>query len=108
MEPYRHRVDLAEQITAPVSDLGEVKLAALLAEYDLVKVAMWDGNWTRNIQLFTASAVNRGRIVSIDHNAGYNSTSSSTASRSPSRAASRRATARRQPLERGGADGSGG
>ncbi|KHN52112.1 M66 family metalloprotease [Aeromonas hydrophila] len=74
MEPYRHRVDLAEQITAPVSDLGEVKLAALLAEYDLVKVAMWDGNWTRNIQLPAASAANRGRIVSIDHNAGYNST----------------------------------
>lgn len=35
---------------------------------------MWDGNWTRNIQLPAASAVNRGRIVSIDHNAGYNST----------------------------------
>ena len=74
MEPYRHKVDLSEQITAPVSDLGEVKLAALLAEYDLVKVAMWDGNWTRNIQLPLASAVNRGRIVTVDHDAGYNST----------------------------------
>jgi hypothetical protein len=74
MEPYQHKVDLLEQVTAPVSDLGEVKLAALLGEYDLVKIAMWDGNWTRNIRLPLASAVNRGRIVSVDHNAGYNST----------------------------------
>ncbi|CAJ1802114.1 Metalloprotease StcE [Aeromonas salmonicida] len=35
---------------------------------------MWDGNWTRNIQLPLASAVNRGRIVTVDHDAGYNST----------------------------------
>lgn len=74
MEPYQHKVDLLEQVNAPVSSLGEVKLAALLAEYDLVKIAMWDGNWTRNIQLPLASAANRGRIVTVDHDAGYNST----------------------------------
>ncbi len=45
MEPYQHRVGSRQQITAPVKDLGEAGIAALLAGYDLVKVAMQDGNW---------------------------------------------------------------
>lgn len=74
MEPYQHRVDLLEQITAPVSDLSEAKLTALLAEYDLVRVAMGDGNWTRNIQMPLAAAGNAGRILTVEHGAAYNST----------------------------------
>ncbi|MEG0008800.1 MAG: M66 family metalloprotease [Aeromonas sp.] len=73
MEPYQHKVEALEQVSAPMNSLGEAKLAALLAEYDLVKVAMWDGNWTRNIQPPPASAANAGRILTVDHNAGYNS-----------------------------------
>ncbi len=73
MEPYRHTVDLSEQITAPVKDLGETALASLLAEYDLVTVAMQDGNWTKEIHVPAASPANRGRVVLVDHAAAYNS-----------------------------------
>ncbi len=73
MEPYSHKIDMAEQITAPVKDLSEAKLASLLAEYDQVRVAMQDGNWTRNINVPAASRTNLGRVVMIDHEASYNS-----------------------------------
>lgn len=73
MEPYSHKIDTVEQITADVKDLSEAKLASLLKEYDLVKVAMQDGNWTQSIYVPAASPANRGRIVAIDHQAGYQS-----------------------------------
>lgn len=74
MEPFRHKIDVASQITAPVNDLSVEKMAALLAEYDVVNVAMADGNWTRNIPVPAASAANRGRTVAVDHRASYGST----------------------------------
>lgn len=74
MEPYTHKLDLTQEVTAPVKDLSEEKVASLLAGYDVVKVAMGDGNWARDIHIPPASAANRGRVVSIDHNAGYQST----------------------------------
>ncbi len=67
MEPYRHTVSVADQVTADVKDLSEAKVASLLAEYDVVRVAMGDGNWTREIHVPVASAANRGRVVAIDH-----------------------------------------
>lgn len=73
MEPYRHEIDIIEQITAPVSDLSEAKIASRLAEYDLVKVAMQDGNWTKNVQVPAASPASLGRTVTIDHSATYDS-----------------------------------
>jgi hypothetical protein len=73
MEPYSHTVDLSEQITAPVKDLGEAKLAELFVEYDQVTVAMQDGNWTKEIHVPSAAPANRGRVVLIDHAASYNS-----------------------------------
>ncbi|MGY3888104.1 M66 family metalloprotease [Aeromonas mytilicola] len=74
MVPYQHRIEQLEQISAPIGELSEAKLVALLAEYDLVKIAMWDGNWTRNIQAPPAGAGNAGRILTVEHGAGYNST----------------------------------
>lgn len=73
MEPYSHKIDVAEQITADVKDLSEAKIASLLKQYDLVKVAMQDGNWAENIQAPAASPASRGRILTIDHEAAYNS-----------------------------------
>lgn len=73
MEPYSHQVDLAEQFNAPVSDLSEAKLASLLAEYDVVKIAMSDGNWTKDIEVPAAARGNLGRSVTIDHSATYES-----------------------------------
>ncbi|MBI1346366.1 peptidase M66 [bacterium] len=74
MVPYSHKVEFGSQITAPVSDLGEEKLAALLAEHDRVNVAMGDGNWTKEIRVPAASPANRGRVVAINHGAAYGST----------------------------------
>lgn len=73
MEPYRHTVSTAEQVTADVKDLSAARVASLLAEYDVVRVAMGDGNWTREIHVPAAAAANRGRVVTIDHGASYNS-----------------------------------
>lgn len=73
MEPFSHRIDVIEQTTASVKDLNKAKMASLLDEYDLVRVAMQDGNWTKNIEIPAASPINRGRIVSIDHTAAYDS-----------------------------------
>lgn len=73
MEPYSHTINIGEQITAEVKDLSEVKIASLLKDYDLVKVAMQDGNWTKYIYVPAASPANRGRIMTIDHEAGYDS-----------------------------------
>ncbi len=73
MEPYDHRIDVTEQVSAPVDDLSEAKIASLLAEYDCVKVAMQDGNWTKFIQVPAASLASRGRVVTIDHGAAYDS-----------------------------------
>ena len=73
MEPYSHRVEVGRETNAPIKDLNEQKLAALLAEYDVVTVAMADGNWTRDVALPPASAANRGRAVAIIHEAGYGS-----------------------------------
>ena len=73
MEPFSHRINVIEQTTAQVKDLNEAKMASLLDEYDLVRIAMRDGNWTKNIEIPAASPINRGRIVSIDHRAAYDS-----------------------------------
>lgn len=74
MEPYRHRLDVSRETTASVEDLSAEKLAALLARHDLVKIALGDGNWNKEIHLPPAAAANQGRTVSLDHGAGYNST----------------------------------
>lgn len=73
MEPYGHKIDVAEQVNAPVNELSPKKLAALLAEYDLVKVSMQDGVWTKEVSLPAASPANRGRAVTIDQGATYDS-----------------------------------
>ncbi|MGV3531242.1 MAG: M66 family metalloprotease, partial [Chthoniobacteraceae bacterium] len=73
MEPYRHSVDVSREANAPIKELDEARLTALLAENDVVTIAMSDGNWTREIPLPRAAAANRGRVVMVDHNAGYSS-----------------------------------
>lgn len=73
MEPYAHRIEIAEQITAPVSDVGENTMARLLADYELVRVSMQDGNWAKEVQLPAAAPANRGRCVTIDQGATYDS-----------------------------------
>lgn len=73
MMPYSHKIDVSTQVTAPVNELSVAKMASLFSQYDVVKVAMQDGNWTKNIPIPAASPANRGRVVSIDHAAGYDS-----------------------------------
>lgn len=73
MEPYQHRVEGGEKVDAPMDALSEAALGNLLAEFRLIRVAMWDGRWTRDIRVPAAFADNRGRSLIIDHRATYNS-----------------------------------
>lgn len=73
MEPYSHKVEQIEKVDAPMDALSEAGLATLLSDYSLVIVAMQDGRWTRDIRVPSASADNRGRSLTVDHRAGYNS-----------------------------------
>ena len=74
MEPYAHALESGREATAPIKGLNEASLAKLLADNERVRVAMADGNWTKEIPLPRASAANQGRSVTIDHDAGYDST----------------------------------
>lgn len=73
MEPYQHMVESIEKVDAPMDALSEKRLSALLANYGLVRVAMRDGYWTRDIRVPAASGDNLGRGLTIDHGASYNS-----------------------------------
>lgn len=73
MEPYHHWIEPRTQITAAVKELTEAQLARLLAEYDVVKIGMQDGSWTKEVQLPSAAPGNRGRVVIIEQNATYDS-----------------------------------
>lgn len=73
MEPFQHQIEVATQIEAAVSDSGEKQLTKLFAEYDLVKISMQDGNWTKTIEIPAASTANRNRVVIIDQGATYDS-----------------------------------
>jgi hypothetical protein len=74
MEPYNHQIQVGSDLEATISELDEAKLAAWIAKYDRVNIAMADGNWKPEIPLPPASAANRGRVVTIDHKASYSST----------------------------------
>ncbi len=74
MEPFSHRLPKGRAIGAPIKGLSEASLTKLLAEHERVEVAMGDGNWTKEIPLPAASSANKGRLVSINHGAGYAST----------------------------------
>ncbi len=71
MEPYSHRINAGSKVTVPIKDLSEASLGQMFAEYDRVIVKMSDGNWKGEIPVPTASSSNRGRILSIDHQATY-------------------------------------
>lgn len=71
MAPFVHSIDEATRVDAPVDELDESKLAALFARYDVVKVAMADGNWAPSIEAPRASPANRGRVLVVEHRAGW-------------------------------------
>jgi hypothetical protein len=73
MEPFSHRLATGRSVSAPIKGLSGASLAKLLSDYECVEVAMGDGNWTKEIPLPAASVANKGRSVSIAHEAGYNS-----------------------------------
>jgi Peptidase M66/ToxR activated gene A lipoprotein domain len=73
LEPYEHKVSIGTEINAPIKDLSEENLAGLLGKYDRVTIAMADGNWKPEIPLPLSSSANRGRLITIDHQASYGS-----------------------------------
>ncbi|MGL4474372.1 MAG: M66 family metalloprotease, partial [Shewanella sp.] len=73
MKAYEHRVMNGNQVNAAIYKLSEAYLTDLIKDYDLVTVSMSDGNWTMYIDVPAASEANRGRTITIRHNAGYHS-----------------------------------
>ena len=73
MVPYAHTVDVTEKIDADVDSLSVDTLTSLFAEYDLVRISMRDGRWTKLVTLPPASPANRGRTLKIDQAATYDS-----------------------------------
>lgn len=71
MESYTHRVDIESAVVIPNSDLSESAIAEYLVQNNILKIVMYDGNWTRDIHVPVANMNNAGRIISIDDNAGY-------------------------------------
>ncbi|MGL5948875.1 MAG: M66 family metalloprotease [Aeromonas sp.] len=73
MEPHAHEVEIVTQGKVPTNDASEAKFTELFAQYPMLRLAMSDGAWSKFITLPAASAANQGRILNIEHNAGYNS-----------------------------------
>ena len=73
MDPYDHTIEVCEKIDASVNGLTSEKLISLLSEYDVVVVSMQDGKWIKNLELPRASMANRGRTITIEQNASYDS-----------------------------------
>ncbi|WP_170324324.1 M66 family metalloprotease [Budvicia diplopodorum] len=57
---------------APNNDLSESTLISLLAKYQVLNMVMWDGDWAPSIHIPPASQANDRRVITIDHNATYN------------------------------------
>ncbi len=73
MTDYQHRVMDGEQINASINHLSEAYLADLFNDHALVNIGMYNGNWAKNINVPVASELNKGRAITINHKAGYNS-----------------------------------
>lgn len=73
MEPYKHKVMDGEQVNASINQLSADYLSDLLKDYALVNIGMYNGNWTKHINVPEASELNKGRAITINHRAGYNS-----------------------------------
>jgi len=73
MASYQHKVMDGEQVNASINDLSEDYLTNLFENYALVTIGMYNGNWTKYINIPAASEFNKGRAITINHRAGYNS-----------------------------------
>ena len=73
MEAFQHKIDSVEQGNAPMGDLSEAKMAALIAQYAVLNINTRDGHWTKYFYVPAASSDNAGRVINLDLNAGYNS-----------------------------------
>ncbi|EFG4029831.1 hypothetical protein ACM3VC_005025 [Escherichia coli] len=70
---YQHTIDKVEQITASVNELSAEKISQLMPKHPVINVHMWVGHWKREIYIPEASNENKGRILTINHEASYNS-----------------------------------
>ncbi|MDX2321011.1 MAG: M66 family metalloprotease [Moritella sp.] len=73
MEPYQHRVMDEAQANVSINQLSEDYLTDLFEDHALVNIGMSNGNWKKYINVPAASELNKGRTITIDHGAGYNS-----------------------------------
>tara|TARA_Y100000588_G_scaffold155519_1_gene169562 strand:- start:837 stop:3311 length:2475 start_codon:yes stop_codon:yes gene_type:complete len=73
MEPYPHKIIDKQQVNASINDLSEDYLTSLFDDYSLVTIGMYNGSWTKYINVPRASESNKGRTITINHRADYNS-----------------------------------
>jgi Peptidase M66/ToxR activated gene A lipoprotein domain len=73
MVPYYNRVDINSPTIVPISDVSANGITYLLNKYRIIKIAMEDGYWAPEIDVPAANQNNNQCIISIVHNAKYNS-----------------------------------
>ncbi|WP_261639926.1 M66 family metalloprotease [Erwinia mallotivora] len=73
MQPCEHRINVVSPVTISNRELSEQTFTSLLNHHQVVKVYMADGNWAQNIPVPPASALNRHKIITVEHHASWNS-----------------------------------
>ncbi|WP_305844244.1 M66 family metalloprotease [Photobacterium leiognathi] len=73
MEPYQHRVKDKARIDASIKDLSEDYLRSLFDDYSVVNIGMYNGNYKEYINVPLASESNKGRTITINHEAEWTS-----------------------------------
>ncbi len=71
MEPYVHAISETTSVDADVKSLTASRLAEMFEQYDVVRIAMADGDWAPAIEVPPASKRNRGRTLVVAHGAAW-------------------------------------
>jgi len=73
MQPYLYTLNYLTQQDADRDALTPAGFNSLLENYELVEVNLRNGYWTRDIVVPDASSQNNGRVIYINHDAGFSS-----------------------------------
>ena len=73
MAPYEHKINLNPLKIISNANLSEEAIANSLSTHTAIEIALRDGDWQREIHIPLANSNNKGRIISIDDYAGFQS-----------------------------------
>ena len=75
MKEWKSEPKWTWDITASPTQSGSVEtMMTLLSKYSNIRINFYNGGWTKNIYIPTASTSYVGKVIFIDHNAGWSST----------------------------------